>query len=318
MRYLVTGGTGLIGARIVRDLVEEGCEVVVFDIVPDGSALDRLLNSDQISENVKLIQGDVTDQPALFSAIAKNDVEVIFHTASLLKNDSDTSLLRAIKVNCEGTVNIFEAARTLGVKKVVWSSSNAVFGSAEMYSTEYISNDALYSPQSVYGATKTFNEVVAKHYYEEYGVDITGIRYMHVYGGGQRRGFFSTITKELIFNPALGLPGRVPFADALIGWSYVDDPAKATIMTSKVPMTKTRSFNIMGDVYTIKEAADYVKRLLPGADIKTIPGSLTGDPVKLDTSRIVEEIGFRPSWSMERGIKQLINDTRSANGLPPV
>ena len=318
MTYLVTGGTGLIGSRIVRDLVREGEQVVVYDWLPAKRSLERLLSDEEIEDMVKIVRGDVTDSPHLFSTIINNNAETIVHTASLLALESNANPLWALKVNCEGTICVFEAARVLGLKKVVWSSSNAAFGPPERYPQEHIPNDAPHYPQNVYGGTKAFNEVLAAYYYDEHGVDITGIRYMHVYGVGQQRGFFSTITQELLVNPALGKPGIVPYGDAVIGWSYVDDPARATVMASKVPKPKTRSYSIMGDVCSVREAADYVAKLLPSADITTLPGSSTGDPVKFDTGPIEEEIGYRPQWSIERGIKETINNLRREHGLPPV
>ena len=315
MTYLVTGGTGLIGSRIVRDLVREGDKVVVYDLLPTMSFLDRLMSEEEIRSMVKIVPGEITDFPHLFRTIKENKVEKIIHTVSLLVLDSNSNPYLAVKVNCEGAICVFEAARSLGLKKVVWASSNACFGPAEKYPEEYIPNDAPHYPQNVYAATKSFNEAVAAYYVDHYGVDITGIRYMHVYGAGVRRGFFATILQELIINPALGKPGRVPHGDAIIGWSYVDDPARATVMASKVPKTKTKSYSIMGDVHSVKEAVDYVREILPGADITVSPGGFTGDPVKFDTSLIEEEIGYRPQWSMERGIKETINIVRREQGL---
>ena len=170
----------------------------------------------------------------------------------------------------------------------------------------------------MYAATKSFNETVAAYYADQYDLDITGIRYMHVYGGGTRRGFIATIIQELVLNPAIGKPGRVPHSDAIIGWSYVDDPARASVMASKVAKPKTRCYSIMGDVRTVREVADYVQQILPDADLTLLPGGFTGDPVKLDTSRIEQEVGYRPDWSMERGIKKTVNRVRKQNGLPPV
>ena len=318
MRYLVTGGTGLIGSCIVRDLVREGEHVVVYDLHPDRSFLERLMSEDEIESMVKIVRGDVTDPPLLFRTILENKVEKIIHTASLLVLESNSNPYLAVKINCQGTICVFEAARTLGLKKVVYASSNSCFGPAEKYPQEYIPNDAPYYPQNVYGATKAFNEVVAAYYFNHYGVDIAGIRYMHVYGPGVRRGFFGTILQELITKPALGKPGRIPHGDAVIGWSYMDDPARATVMVSKVLKTKTRSYSIMGDVRSVKEAADYVRKILPDADITVLPGTFTGDPVRFDTRLIEEEIGYRPQWSMERGIKEAINLTRKEHGLPPI
>ena len=203
------------------------------------------------------------------------------------------------------------------MKKVVWASSNACFGPPEKYPEEYIPNDAPHYPQDVYGATKSFNEVVAAYYFDHYGVDITGIRYEHVYGVGQRRGVFAAMVRELIFNPALGKPGKVHYGESILGWTYVDDAAKATVLVSKVPRTKTRAFSLTGDVHSVKEAADYVTELLPGAEITLLPGTLAHS-VKFDTRLIEEEIGYRPQWSLEQGIKETINMVRRSHGLTPI
>ena len=318
MTYLVTGGTGLVGSRIVRDLVREGERVVVYDWLPARSSLEQVLSEEEIGSMIEIVQGDVTDLPHLSRTIQENDVETVIHTASLLTVESNADPLQAVQVNCGGTISVFEAARTLGLKKVVWSSSNAAFGPPERYAEEYIPNDAPHYPQDVYGATKSFNESVADYYFEQHGVDITGIRYMYVYGGGQQGGFFGPIVREVVFNPALGKPGRVPHRDAVIGWSYVDDPARATVMASRVPRTKTGAFSIMGDVRTVEEVANYVRDIVPGADITTLPGGGLGASVKFDTGPIEEEIGYRPEWPMERGIKETINMVRREHGLSPI
>ena len=318
MTYLVTGGTGLIGSRIVRDLVREGQQVVVYDWQPAIPFLERVLNDHEIESMVIIVQGDVTDLPHLLRTITKHGVERIIHTASLLTLEANANPPMALKVNCEGTICVFEAARILGLKKVVWSSSNSVFGPPEKYSQKFIPNDAMHDPSNIYAATKSFGEAASHYYFDQYGVDITGIRYQTVYGVGQRRGVFGAVVRELVLNPALGKPGRVPYDDALIGWSYVDDPVRATVMASTVHRTKTRNFSIMGDPRTLKEVADYVRKIIPDAAITLLPGSFTGDPVQLDTAPVEAEIGYRAEWSMERGIKETINSVRQEHGLPAI
>ena len=107
-------------------------------------------------------------------------------------------------------------------------------------------------------------EADEKGIWDKYGIDIIGIRYMHVYGSGQKRGFFGSLVKELVLNPSLGKPGRVTHSDAMIGWSYVDDPARATVMASKAKTNKTRSYSIMGDVRSVKDVVEYVKKIHHG------------------------------------------------------
>ena len=112
MTYLVTGGTGLIGSRIVRDLVRQGDQVVVYDWLPARSSLKRLMSEDEIGSMVKIVQGEITDLPHLFRTIKESNVEKIIHTASLQVLDSNANPFSAVKVNCEGTICVFEAAIT--------------------------------------------------------------------------------------------------------------------------------------------------------------------------------------------------------------
>lgn len=315
MTYFVTGGTGLIGTRIVRDLVKEGENVIIYDLRPDMFLLKTLLNLDEINERIKIVSGDITDLPLLIKSLKDYSVTTIIHTASLLVLDSNSNPLKALKTNCEGTICVFEAAKLCGISKVVWSSSNSVFGPSKKYTEKFIPNDAPHFPQNIYGTTKSFNESVANYYFDEYGIEIIGIRYMHVYGSGQKRGFFGSLVKELVLNPSLGIPGKVTHSDAIIGWSYVDDPARATIMASKVKLDKAKSYSIRGDIRTVKEVAEYVKKILPKSEITCLPGSFTGDPVNLETNLIENDIGYKPKWTMEKGIKETINITRKENGL---
>lgn len=316
MAYLVTGGTGFIGSYIVRDLIKEGEQVVIYDLFPEESSHEGLLSGIE-KARVKIVQGDITDLPHLFRIIKENRVDIIIHLASLLGEASNANPPLAIRINCEGTVNIFEAARLLGLKKVVWASSNSVFGTSDQYPEEYIPNDAPHYPRGIYGACKCFNENMAVHYFEQYGVDIAAIRYSLVYGAGQIRGGSGAITRELILNPAIGKPGRVPCGDSYIGWLYVEDAARAAVLASKVVKTKTRAFSIMGDIHSMKEAANYLKKLLPGADIALLAGDI-GLSWKFDTVPLGKELSYRTQWSMEQGIKETINLTRHQHGLPLV
>ncbi len=316
MTCLVTGGTGFIGAYIVRNLVRENNDVVVYDWFPEIDALERLLSKKELESKVKIVQGDVTDLAHLLRTVKENNVEKIIHTATLLHIPSDENAPLAIRVNCEGTVNTFEAARILGVKKVVWSSTQSVFGSQDMYPEEYVPNDAPHYPQGVYGATKSLGERLSEFYFDHYDVDITALRYTAVYGVGRRRGGAGLI-RELIYNPALGKPGRVPNGDGTVCFTYVEDIARATVLASKVPRTKTRAFSMMGDVRSVKEVADYVIKLLPDADISLLPG-IMGVSHKFETTPIKEELGFSPQWLVERGVKDMINATRRHHGLPVV
>jgi UDP-glucose 4-epimerase len=316
MAYLVTGGTGLIGSRIVRDLLKDGEEVVVYDLFPEGAFLEQLL-TDKERGRVKIVRGDMIDLAHLIHTVKENSVENIIHMAGLLGESTNANPPLALKVNTEGTINIFETARILGLRKVIWASSIAVFGPPGKYTEEYVPNDALYCPLGIYGACKALNETIAVHYFEQYGLDISAIRYSVVYGPGRFGGSSFIVTRELIEKPAVGKPGKVPYGDATFNWLYVDDAARATVLAAKAVRTKARAFNISGDICSVKEVADYIRKLLPEADITLLPGD---SPLhwKYETTPIKEELRFRPRWSIKEAIREMINVTRRQHGLSRV
>ena len=323
MTYLVTGGTGFIGSRIVRDLVRNNEDVVVLDWYPEKIALQRMLNEEEIEGKVKIIQGDVTDYFHLIRIIKQYNIEKIVHTAALLLHDVNSNPLLAVKVNCEGTVAVFEAAKLLGIKKVVWISSGSIFGPPERYAQEFIPNDALPDPQNLYGATKALDEQFAAYYSDIYGLDIEAIRLVLVYGAWQTHGRTAAIIQQLVINPALGRPGRVPAAgDNILGWTYIEDAVRAILLACKAPKTKTRSFSVRGNIHSVKEIADYVRELIPGANISLLPLEKSRSHLimtcKYDMTRIEEELGFRLKWTMKQGIKDTINLVRREKGLSPV
>jgi nucleoside-diphosphate-sugar epimerase len=324
MPILVTGGTGFIGSRVVRDLVRQGGQdVVVYDWAPERVMLERLLTTEELNKKVKIIQGDVTNFAHLISVIKQNNTDTIIHCAAMLLHDVNANPLLGVKVNCEGTVATFEAARLLGLKKVVWISSGSVFGPPEAYVDEYIPNDAPHFPQNLYGGTKSMDEQFANYYIERYKLDIVAIRLVLVYGAWQSRGRTAAIIREMVANPALGKSGKVPAArDNVLGWTYVDDAARAIVLASQSTMTKTRSFSVRGNIHTVGEISDYVKVLLPQAEVTMLALEKSKSNLimtcKYDMSRIEEELGFHLQWSMPQGIKETINMIRLDKGLPAV
>lgn len=314
MRYLITGGTGFIGAYVTRLLVQEGKEVVAYDIDPRREILEYLIGKEQITL-VRMIKGDITDLAHLIRTAQEFNITKIVHLAAILSKASSENPSLAVRTNCDGTANIFETARILRLEKVVYASSNTVFGPAEKYEKEYIPNDAPHYPSTIYGACKSFNERLAEYYFNEYGVDSVGLRFPVVYGVGHREGAASSIlTEELMVKPALRKPGKVPYSgNEILNWLYVEDAARGVMMASQRVRTKTRAFNIDGEICSVAVAVEYVKKLIPDADLTLLPRHIefTG---KFETTRIREEIGYQPQWNLERGIKQVIDTARKLKG----
>lgn len=310
MRYLVTGGTGFVGSHVVKMLAENGDQVVAYDIKPDKNHLAKLMR-DQNSSDISIIAGDITDLDSLIKVCKDYKIDNIIHTAAILDSINPTVTVR---VNCDGTVNTLEAARIVGVKRVVISSSVAVFGPHDKYKEEYIPNDAPHFPTTLYGATKSFDERCVNHYFNTYSLDAIAVRFTHVYGAGRIRGIGSKYDEELFVKPALGKPGEVPHGESIHNWIYVKDAARSLVIASKVLKTENRAFTAGGDVCSVAEVADYVRTLIPGADITLLPGQ-SRLSYKFDCTQTQRELGFEPQWTIETGVKDFIDQVISENGL---
>lgn len=116
MSYSITGGSGLIGSRVVRDLAREGERVVVYSAYPQEDPLTSLMTKGELSL-VKIDRGDVTDLPHLLHAVKDNGVESVIHPVGTTTYPSSMNPPLAIRVNCEGMANVFEAARLLGLNR---------------------------------------------------------------------------------------------------------------------------------------------------------------------------------------------------------
>jgi UDP-glucose 4-epimerase len=313
MSYLITGGSGCVGSYVIRDLLTRGERVINYDFNPTQDILRQVCPPEGLSELVSVV-GDVTDLPHLARTIKDHKIDVILHLASLQIPASNANPPLAERINVGGLINVLEAARILNVRKVVWSSSIAVFGPAEEYGNKPIANDAHHRPQSVYGAYKALGECLLNYYFDTYTLDVVGLRYTAIYGVGREVGRTS-FTTEMIKKTAQQLPYEVPFGEDRIDWQYVEDVSRVTICALDVKQTKTRVFNTQGDVRSVAEGVAFLKRLEPKAELTLLPGKL-GLAWQYDSEPAKRELGFEPKFTMEQGIEKTFNSYRAKTWQP--
>jgi len=176
-KALVTGGAGFIGSNVARLLVEDGYDVVALDNLATGyrENLEGL-------KNVRLVEADVRDASAIDQAT--DGAEVVFHLAASVGNTrSIENPLDDSEINVLGTLRVLEAARRAGVRKVVCSSSAAIFGELKHLP---IREDHPCEPDTPYGVSKLAEEKHCLAYAKLYELEAVCLRYFNVYGVNQR------------------------------------------------------------------------------------------------------------------------------------
>ena len=311
MAIMVTGGTGFVGARITRRLVEQGHEVVCFDQFPPRGNLHPFL------DRIKVYRGDVTQMTQIVEAVRTHSVSKIIHMAAVLAPDSEERPHHAMYVNIQGTNNVFEAARWTGIERVIYASSIAIYGLQEPYGERPVTEDDVSHPLSVYGMTKVANEFAAQHYVQRFGLDLRGIRICSVFGHGRALGITGLIGGGLISLPAVGEPVELPFEPKLpMPLIYVEDAAEIFVRAVLSDSLKSPVYISGGHLATLGELADLVRSFIPDASV-TLGERPMPHIYLVDSSRMLRDIGYELPPLRGRVLDH-INEARKEAGLRPI
>ncbi len=311
MAIMVTGGTGFIGARIIRELVDRGEDVVCFDMAPPWANLEPLL------DRITVHRGDITQISHLMDAASANNVSRIIHMAAMLPPDTEERPHSGMFVNIQGTNNVFEVARWIAVERVVYASSIAVYGVQETFGDRLVIEDDMASPVNVYGMTKTANDFSAGKYIDLYGMDVRGVRICTVFGHGRVTGMTGIVGGLLASLPAVGKPVDVPFSSAEpSAMIHAEDAAQIFVRVALADKLNHRTYNSGGHLATVGDMANAVRSFLPDARIST--GERRVPHVYLvDNSQMLADIGYEMAPLSVR-ILEHINDARREAGMPEI
>jgi nucleoside-diphosphate-sugar epimerase len=315
-RWLVTGALGCIGAWVVRRLIKEGAGVTVFDLAADPAKPAslhrlRLILEDEELAKVKFVQGDISELSLVEQVVNENTLTHIIHLAALQVPFCKADPSLGARVNVVGTVNIFEAAKRVGLKQVVYASSVAVFGRSEEYPQGDVPRDAPLRPHTHYGVYKQANEGTARVYWQDDSISSIGLRPYTVYGPGRDQGMTSAPTKAMLATAA-GRPFHIPFGGRG-SYQFVDDVAALFIQCARLPFQGAETFNLRGSVVHMREIIEAIEAAEPAAH-----GKITFDdkplpfPEGLDDSDLKKLLGKLPETPLNEAVTATITHFKNA------
>lgn len=312
MNVLITGGMGVNGAVTARMMVHEGLRPVLLD-----NRMDLALIGD-IKDKVELVVGDVCDQVALEKIVEDFKVTHIAHLAALMPGPAEANPRLGIKVGVDGTVNILEVAREKNIKRVVFTSSKAVYGEIDGEhappACKPLREDHPKRPADLYGSIKVCCEELGRYYRKTYGIEFIALRFVSIYGPGKeaRHGPLS-FYGQLIEKAREGAKWVIPEGgDQLNDAVYVGDVAHSVYLALKAPAPGAWTFNIgTGKAWTAREFLNAAAKLFPSHRIELGPG-----PSKLgrskqsycvfDISAAAKHLGYEPAYDVERGVRDYV------------
>lgn len=319
MKILVTGGAGFIGSAVVRLMVSKGHKVVNLDALTYASCLDNVAS---VSDNplYAFEQADIRDREALDRVFADHCPDAVMHLAA--ESHVDRSIDGPgdfIETNINGTYHLLEAARAYWTQngkpqgfRFHHISTDEVFGS--LGETGQFTEDTPYAPNSPYSASKAASDHLVRAWHETYGLPVVLSNCSNNYGAFH---FPEKLVPVTILNAIAGKP--IPIygsGENVRDWLYVDDHADA-LLTVLERGVNGRSYNIGGEnevrnidlVHMICTILDDLRpKGAPHDGLITFVDDRPGHDLRyaIDASRIRQELGWRPSVTLEKGLRQTV------------
>jgi UDP-glucose 4-epimerase len=293
-KVVVTGGAGFIGCNLVDSLVEKGWEVHVVDNLVAG-------HRENVNPKAIFHEKDVRNLEDM--NVIMEGVQYVFHLAALPRVQfSIERPIEANDVNVGGTLNILEAARKAGVKKVVFSASSAAYGDPKILPTR---EDTPLDPKSPYGLHKHIGELYCRLFSEVYGLPTVSLRYFNVYGPkvdphgayALAFGLFLRLHKE---GKPLTVTGDGTQTRDMV---HVRDVIQANILAAESETVKKGEvMNIgSGKNHTVNHLAEII-----GGEIVYIAPRLEPHDTLADISLAKKLLGWEPKVTLEEGIAELL------------
>jgi UDP-glucose-4-epimerase GalE len=314
MKVLVCGGAGYIGSHTVKSLLREGFEVVIFDNFSSGR--------EELVSGGEVIRGDLDDKEPIRRVFSTRDIGAVLHFASLIQvAESYINPQRYYTHNLSTSLNLFEAMLEAGVKKIIFSSSAAVYGAPQEIP---ITESHPLNPINPYGYTKLFVERILQDYDKAYGLRFIALRYFNAAGADPDGdlGEMHDPETHLIPNILLFLLGKrrsfdlygtdfpTPDGTAIRDYIHVTDLAEAHVLALRKLLASAESdfINLGANqgfsvLEVVKKVEEITRRKVP---FRALPKRLGDVPVLLASKEKAEE---RLGWKLRYSELETIIET---------
>jgi UDP-N-acetylglucosamine/UDP-N-acetylgalactosamine 4-epimerase len=314
-RWLVTGAAGFIGSHVIERLLSLGQTVRVMDNLFTGYLrnLDavRALVGSEAASRLEFVSGDIRDLAACEAAVAGMDQ--VIHLAALGSVPlSMEKPLECDAINVTGTLNVLQAARAGGIRRVVYASSSAVYGDDAL---PFKREDSLGRPLSPYAASKLIDEVYASCYHATYGLETVGFRFFNVFGPRQDpKGAYAAVIPCWISQMQQGVDVFINGDGANTrDFCFVQDVVQALLLGSMTDNVEAfgSAFNVgLGQATDLNELFTTLQTLVQeqiGQPVAPViyRAPRAGDILHscADTTRVTQVLGFAPEYSLMQGLR---------------
>jgi UDP-glucose 4-epimerase len=300
MNFLITGAAGFLGSTIANQIAREGHQVRGLDDLSTG-------DPQALSPDVHFTRGDVNDRPKLWTLL--QEVDCVYHMAARVSVPESILYPREYNaVNVGGTVSLMEAMRDVGVKRVVFASSGAIYGNQDI---QPLTEGQTPRPSSPYAVSKLAAEYYVRTIGELWGIETVCLRIFNAYGPGQHLPASNPpvvpyFLRQAVRNGTLVVNGD---GNQTRDYVYVDDVVSAMVAAATAPNVNGLVINIgSGAETSIRSLADLVLKVT-GSQTNIVYSAQTPGGVSrlcADLSLAAQKLNYKPSISLEKGLRLLL------------
>ena len=304
MRVLITGA-GLIGTHTAKELLDRGDEVTFFDFAPRPDYIRHVTGKD-----VPVMRGDIRDLAALVDAFQIARPECVIHLAASVGEANINNVYTGFQINLVAAINVAEAVRLAGVRKLVHASTQAVYSGEDP--KELLREDSpIDCRERVYNASKIGCEHVLRTYSAKHKIELALLRFAGVYGYHSVSGGPGVAVQQAIWD-AMASKSVTLNVYETVDFIYAKDLANGIALAVHTSPLPHNVYNLgSGRLTTVEDVEAALTAIFPGIDMKR--GKLTPARPRMDITRAQTELGYKPEYKLEAGLRDYIAELKKGN-----
>ncbi len=299
MRIIITGA-GLIGTHTAKELTERGDEVTFFDVAPRPDYIRHVTGKD-----LPVIGGDIRDLAALLDAFQRIRPECVIHLAASVGEANITNVYTGFQVNLVATINVAEAVRLTGVRKLIHASTQAVYAGEDP--TELLREGSpIDCRERVYNASKIACEHVLRTYAAKHKIELALLRFAGVYGYYSVAGGPGVAVQQAVWDAMAGKPVVLDVYET-VDFIYVKDLANGIVLAVHTSPLPHQVYNLgSGSLTTVEDVEEALRNIFPAITMSR--GKLTPPRPRMDITRARTDLGFDPEYKLEAGLRDYVEE----------
>lgn len=301
MRVLITGA-GLIGTHTARELIGRGDEVTFFDFAPRPDYIRHFTGRD-----LPVIRGDIRDLAALIDAFQQVRPECVIHLAASVGEANINNVYAGFQVNLVAAINVAEAARLTGVRKLIHASTQALYVGDDP--KELLSEDSPIDCRNrVYNASKLGCEHVLRTYAAKHPLELALLRFAGVYGYHSVAGGPGVAVQQAVWDAMAGKKVELNVYES-VDFIYAKDLANGIALAVHTSPLPHQIYNLgSGALTTVADVEAALGKIFPNVSLSR--GKLTPARPRMDITRARTEMGFSPEYKLEAGLRDYVAELK--------